>query len=184
MIDKAAPKPKRPAKDKPKVTGPKLVEKDLISGNIGHNSNNGEVNPEAVKLLDEIMDCQKRKKAIAVAERDARNRLKTEFGILSSSVSREVALRKLDKDVRVQVETNHEDFKKMVGYQPSLDFVGGHATHATQKAVAAQEKAAERNTEPVRTPTPSADPAERYNVTDDEDDGSQAPNNDVIEREG
>ena len=144
MTDKVAPKPKHQDKTKDvKIPGPKLVDKDLNPG-LGHNSNNGEKNPEAIKLLEEIMALQKQKKSIAASERDLRNRLKAEFSILASSVSREISLRKLDPDVRVQVETNHEDFKKMVGYQPSLDFVNGVATIAAQKAQA-------RETEPNRS---------------------------------
>src|SRR5262249_47280588 len=61
-----------------------------------------------------------------------RNRLKSEFGIMQTSVSRELALRKLDPDVRVQVESNHEDFKKMLGYQPQLDFSGAQPTKASE----------------------------------------------------
>lgn len=143
MTDKPAPKPKKAKKDEvTKVPGPKLVIKDQTPG-VGHNSNNGEKNPEAIKCLNEIMAIQAQKKTLARAERDIRNRLKSEFSILASSVSREISLRKLDPDVRVQVETNHEDFKKMVGYQPSLDFVNGVATVAAQKAQA-------RETEPNR----------------------------------
>lgn len=144
MTDKAASKAKTAKKDKePKVPGPKLVTKDLKAG-VGHNSNTGEKNPEAIKCLEELMALQAQKKTIARAERDIRNRLKSEFSILASSVSREISLRKLDPDVRVQVETNHEDFKKMVGYQPSLDFVNGVPTEASQKAQA-------RETEPNRS---------------------------------
>ena len=135
MSDKVQPKGKTAAKGKtpaaPKKAGPKLVAKDIKPG-MGHNS--GEKHPEVIKCNDEIMHKQEQKKSIAKAERDIRNRLKTEFGILSTSVAREVALRKLDPDVRVQVESNHEDLKKMLGYQPQLDFVAGHATSASQKA--------------------------------------------------
>jgi len=130
MTSKAAPKASK--KDATaKKAGPKLVAKDIKPG-IGHNS--GEKNPEAIKCIDELMAFQVQKKSIAKAERDVRNRLKSEFGILSTSVAREVALRKLDPDVRVQVESNHEDFKKMLGYQPQLDFAGGVATDASVKA--------------------------------------------------
>lgn len=180
MTDRVPPKPKKPTKDKDaKATGPRLVDKDIKSG-IGHNGapHTGEKNPEAIKCLEELMGYQEKKKAIATAERDIRNRLKSEFGILASSVAREVSLRKLDPDVRVQVETNHDDFKKMIGYQPSLCFVNGQATLATQKAVEAQEKSM-RNTEPARVPQP--EPEEKgFNVDDNdgEDDSS------VITREG
>lgn len=154
MTDKPAPKPKKEKKEKEaKVPGPKLV----IATGVGHNSGNtGEKNPEAIKLLEEIMGYQTQKKAIAKAERDARNRLKTEFHILASSVSREVSLRKLDADVRVQVETNHEDFKKLVGYQPSLDFAGAKPTDASVKAQPSEAELNERSTEPQRGVNPGA----------------------------
>lgn len=185
MTDKAAPKAKK-AKDKePKVTGPKLVDKDIKPG-IGHNNapNNGEKNPEAIKVLDEIIALENQKKSIGKAVGTLRNRLRTEFAILASSVSRELALRKLDPDVRVQVETNHEDFKRMVGYQPSLDFVNGVATQATQKAVQAQEqsnashaqqpKHSVRDTEPNRAPAAPEEDGKRFSVAGD-DDKAEAP---------
>lgn len=179
MTDKAAPKGKKHTAEK--ATGPKLVAKDITPG-IGHNHpNNGEKNPEAVKCLEELMEYQEQKKAIAKAERDVRNRLKSEFGILASSVAREVALRKLDADVRVQVETNHEDFKKMLGYQPSLDFVNGVATEASAKAQP-KEADLERTTEPARGPKPPAVGGKGFTVEDE--DGEEAEAADVITREG
>jgi hypothetical protein len=186
MTDRAAPKgKKKPAKDlndgperRPK---PKVVS---ISPGIGHNQpHTGEVNPEAVKRLEELMALQEQKKAIAKAERDVRNSLKTEFGILASSVAREVALRKLDADVRVQVETNHEDFKKMLGYQPSLDFVGGVATEASQKAQPKEAELDERSTEPQRGPKPPAADGKGFEVQD-EDEGGDDDQGGVITREG
>lgn len=178
MTDRAAPKPKKPAKNKAiKTPGPKLVDKSIKPG-IGHNSPplTGEKNPEAIKLLDELMVFQAQKKAIAKAERDVRNRLKSEFSILASSVAREVSLRKLDADVRVQVETNHEDFKKMLGYQPSLDFQGGIATDATNKAVPSDG----RNTEPTRTPALDKQQSAGFSVIDEADGDEDG----VITREG
>lgn len=136
-MKKAAPKAaKKKGADKSKLTGPKAVSKDPKHG-IGHNS--GEKNPEAIKCVEELMRFQEQKKSIAKAERDVRNRLKIEFGIMSSSVAREIALRKMDPDVRVQVESNHDDFKKMLGYQPSLDFVGAAPTAASVKAQPSEE---------------------------------------------
>ena len=131
MTSKPAPKSKKDKDAGTKKPGPRLVVADMTPG-IGHNS--GEKHPEVIKRIEELMALQAQKKSIAKAERDIRNSLKTEFGVLSSSVAREVALRKLDPDVRVQVETNHEDLKKMLGYQPQLDFVGGQPTDASIKA--------------------------------------------------
>lgn len=191
MSDRTPPKSKKPAKDKEakKAAGPKLVA-TAITPAIGHNGPpTGEKNPEAIKCLDELMEYQVQKKAIAKAERDVRNRLKSEFGILASSVAREVALRKLDADVRVQVETNHEDFKKMLGYQPSLDFVGGKPTDASAKAQPTEAEL-ERTTAPARGPKPPATDGKGFTVEKDEgeeeegEDGDQAQQSNVITREG
>lgn len=177
MTDKAAPKAKKSKKDEvAKVPGPKLVAKNIVPG-VGHNSNNGEKNPEAIKCLDELMGIEAQKKALAKASRDVRNRLKSEFHILASSVSRELSLRKLDADVRVQVESNHEDFKKMLGYQPSLDFVNGVATTASQKAQGS-EGAEGRNTEPNRTAHKPQAEEKGFEVDNNEKDSG------VITREG
>lgn len=187
MIDKAAPKAKKPKADaKPKVPGPKLVDKKAAG--IGHNSDEvltGEKNPEAIKLITELMEFQDKKKAIAKAERDVRNKLKSQFKILASSVAREVALRKLDPDVRVQVETNHEDFKKLLGYQANLDFVNGLATEASQKA-----QPSERSTEPKRGGVKRDE--EGYMIGDEDknpaasagEDGEGTTPSNVITREG
>lgn len=186
--DKAAPKGKTTSKDKAaKQPGPKLVAKDITPG-IGHNGpHTGERNPEAVKCLDELLAIQVQKKALGKAERDVRNRFKTEFGILASSVSRELALRKLDTDVRVQVETNHEDLKKMLGYQPSLDFTNGVATTASAKAQPSEAELEKKqhDTEPKREPKAHATftvPADEEEEEIEEDD-SKLPGG-VISREG
>lgn len=178
MTDRAAPKAKKPAKDTGKKTpGPKLVDKDIKPG-VGHNGApmTGEKNPEAVKIVDEIIALEGQKKSVGKAIGTLRNRLRTEFSILASSVSREIALRKLDPDVRVQVETNHEDFKKMLGYQPSLDFQDGIATSATNKAVASDA----RDTSPARTPHPDQQKPGGFKVEEEE----EGEGGGVIEREG
>lgn len=139
MTSKAAPKVSKKAKDTTaKKAGPKLVTADLKG--VGHNS--GEKSPEAIKCLEELVHIEAQKKALAKGALQVRNRLKSEFGILSTSVARELALRKLDPDVRVQVETNHEDFKKMLGYQAQLDFVAGQ-TQPTEASAKAQPSEAE-----------------------------------------
>ncbi len=102
-----------------------------VRAKLGHNS--GEVVPGLVNLVDEIMSISDRKKALAKAERDCRNRAKTEFGVLAGVLAHEIRLRKMDKDVRVQFESNHQDVKTMLGYQAELDFVGGTPTKASLK---------------------------------------------------
>jgi hypothetical protein len=184
MTDRAAPKPKKEKKpqDAKAAPGPKLVAKDITPG-IGHNLPTGEKNPRACELFTELESYAAQKKAIAKAERDARNALKSECGILASSVAREMAMRKLDSDVRVQVETNYEDTKKMTGYQAQLDFVNGVATTASAKAQAPEGKAAERDTEPKRDPAEIAKSAFHVADGDEDPDGEDAEGG-VITREG
>lgn len=171
MTDKAVPKASK-KKAKAKKPGPKIVPPG-----IGHNS--GEQHPEVIKKILELMAFAAQKKSIAKAERDVRNSLKTEFGVMASSVAREIALRKLDPDVRVQVETNHEDLKKMLGYQPQLDFVAGAPTQASVKAQPDEAALAQK--------------APTFAVEEGEDDGGEEAEEDaeaparrpgVITREG
>jgi len=177
MTDRAAPKAKKAKAQKGKqLPGPKLVAGDITPG-IGHNFNNGEKHPEAIKRMEEIIALETQKKSITKSIGTLRNSLRTEFGILASSVARELALRKLDPDVRVQVETNHEDFKKMLGYQPSLEFVDGKATSASAKAQPSEHNL--RQTEPVRTGAPTH-AAKGFDVDEDDEDN----NDSIITREG
>lgn len=159
MTDKAAPKAKRGAKaEKPKKERPKL-EPAKIKHGIGHNS--GQVIPELVKLVDELLASGERQKHEGQLQRDLRNRAKSEFGVLSGPLSHEIRLRKMDKDVRVQFESSHQDLKGALGYQPELDFQGGVPTKASVKAQPSEAKLA------------SKDPApERFDVEDDEPDAA------------
>lgn len=132
MTDRAAPKPKKGAKaPKPKKDRPKL-EPTKIKHGIGHNS--GQIIPELVNLVDELLASSERQKREGQLQRDLRNRAKSEFGVLSGPLSHEIRLRKMDKDVRVQFESGHGDLKQALGYQPELDFQGGVATQASVKA--------------------------------------------------
>jgi hypothetical protein len=180
MTDRAPPKGKKPAKGKTakKAPGPKMA---IVTPGVGHNNPpyTGEKNPRACELFTELEDYAKQKKAIAKAERDARNALKSECGILASSVAREMAMRKLDSDVRVQVETNYEDTKKMTGYQPSLDFAGTKPTDASVKAQPKEAELEARNTEPNRAAAPSAG---TFHVQEGEEEEGGEHN--VITREG
>jgi len=124
MTDRAAPKAKKAKADKadkPKKTGPKLVTADLKG--IGHNSNNGEVIPGLVKIVDELLHLNAQKAQIGKAERDLRNRAKSEFGILSGPLAHEMRLRKMDTDVREQFESAHRDLKVALGYQTEMEFL-------------------------------------------------------------
>lgn len=132
MTDRTAPKPRKGTKaPKPKKDRPKL-EPTKIKHGIGHNS--GQVIPELVNLVDELLASSERQKREGQLQRDLRNRAKSEFGVLSGPLSHEIRLRKMDKDVRVQFESGHGDLKQALGYQPELDFQGGVATQASVKA--------------------------------------------------
>lgn len=145
MTDRAAPKAKttKGKKAAKKPTGPKLVASNVKPG-VGHNSN-GEVVPGFVNLVDELLAINAQKKALGEAERTLRNKAKSEFGVLSGVLAHEMRLRKMDSDVRVQFESNHQDVKKMLGYQPELDFVGGTPTKASVAVQPTEAELAARN---------------------------------------
>ena len=103
-------KVKKPKKEKAEITPIK---------SIGHNS--GEVIPGLVAAVDEMLAIQEQKKALGKAERDIRNKVKSEYGVLSSVFAHEMRLRKLATDARVQFESGHADLKTALGYQHSLD---------------------------------------------------------------
>jgi|GEM_PF-4427250 len=169
MTDRAAPKAKKTkaANDTAKVkkTGPKLVVADLKG--IGHNSN-GEVIPGLVKIVDEILHLDAQKAAIGKAQRDLRNRAKSEFGVLSGPLAYELRLRKMDTDVREQFESAHKDLKVALGYQTEMEFL--------KSGEKAQIPAKEHAHQPG------------YSVEHGEDDGADAPQSQaaggIISREG
>lgn len=159
-MTKAATKPKA-GKKTAKPAKPKL---EVVKPGIGHNSN-GQVVPGLVKLVDELLHIDEQKKAMSKAERDCRNRAKTEFGILSGTLAHEMRLRKMDPDVRVQFESNHSDLKVALGYQPELDFVNGQPTRASySQQLSEKEIAATRQGD-----------EESFEVNDDEEDYEKAP---------
>lgn len=179
MTDKAQPEPKKKGKNKAKKpTGPKLVDKNLRPG-IGHNSN-GQVIPGVVKKVDELIALNERKKEIGKAERDIRNSLKTEFGILSGPLAHEIRLRKMDSDVRVQFESAHKDLKIALGYQPELDFAGPIPTQASLKAQPSEGELRKFSVEAAVETADKASAHQQQNREEDQDE--DAP--DVINREG
>lgn len=133
--DKAAPKPKKAKKQKaPKAPpGPKLIPANLTPAPAGHNS--GEAIPALRGIIDEILAFAEQKKNIAKAERDLRNRAKTEFNVLSSVLAHEIRLRKMDNDVRIQFESGHHDLKVMTGYQQELDLKPGTIARTEEELV-------------------------------------------------
>lgn len=179
MTDKPIPKAKKGAKPgRPKKDRPKL-EPSKIKHGIGHNS--GQVIPELVNLVDELLASSERQKREGQLQRDLRNRAKSEFGVLSGPLSHEIRLRKMDKDVRVQFESGHVDLKHALGYQPELDFQDGVPTQASVKA---QPPEAQLSKDKGHSP-------ERFEVEEDDGEGQEPEptqpkpsRKDVIEREG
>ena len=145
-------------KDK-KVSGPKKADKSVRG--IGDNS--GKKIPGVIKLVDELLHYAEQKKKIAQAERECRNRAKSEFGIMSGPLAHELKLRKMDKDVRVQFESNHQDLKTALGYQPELDFAGAQPTRASAAAQPSEAEMADR----------AEDDEDGYSVNDDAEEDEQ-----------
>lgn len=128
--DVAAPKPKKKKGDKAvKKEMKKLTPVSLTpaapAAPVGHNSGNGEVVQGLVDVINEILTLDEKKKEISKAQRDLRNKAKTEFGIMAGPLAHEIRLRKMDRDVRIQFESSHHDLKVMTGYQLALDLKDG-----------------------------------------------------------
>ena len=156
MTDRAPPKKKKTTKkEKPlaKKVGPKLIAADLKG--LGHNS--GQVIPGLVKIVDELLAIHQKKQDLGVAERTLRNRAKSEFGVLSSSLAHEMRLQKMDRDVRDQFEQSHRDIKIALGVQTEMEFLkAGEAEqikpnlkHAHQPGFTVEEPAEETADEGV-----------------------------------
>lgn len=186
MTDRAPPKAKKGAKKDTAVKGPKKPKLDphQLKG-IGHNS--GQVIPELVNLVDELLASSERQKREGQLQRDLRNRAKSEFGVLSGPLSHEIRLRKMDKDVRVQFESGHGDLKQALGYQPELDFQDGVPTKASAKAQPSEAQMASKDPSPQRF---EVDPEEGEDAEDEADKKQPAKHEaapakkNVIEREG
>lgn len=104
-------------------------------GHVGHNS---KPIPELIEIFKKYLGFEDQKKEIAKKQRDLRNRAKKEFGVLGSSFQHEIAMQKLDKDVRVQQMINHQDLMVALGVQHELDFAGGKPTSASERAQPAE----------------------------------------------
>ncbi len=110
------PKEKKPKAEK-KTPGPKAPA-EKANAFAGHNS--GAI-PRVVELMSRDIETDKQKKELGKEQRDIRNMAKDEFGILAWTWNQEKAARKVDKDVRIQRESNAIDLKNMLGYQGELD---------------------------------------------------------------
>ena len=86
---------------------------------IGHNS--AEEIPELKELLAETLAIAESRKALNKAERDIRNKVKTQYNIPSANWAHRVRLAKFADDVRIQFESQDHDLRNMLGYQAALD---------------------------------------------------------------
>jgi hypothetical protein len=119
--------------DKPKKAKKEKVDKVTSIKTIGHNS--GEVVEGLVAAVDEMLSIAEQKKALGKAERDIRNMVKDQYGVLSSVFAHEIRLRKLAKDARVQFESGHADLKIALGYQYEMDLKADTIARTEQEYV-------------------------------------------------
>ena len=119
MAKKAAKKPSKKASKKSKV---ERLPKSEAAG-IGHNK--GQINKDVEKQINSYMRMEEDKKQISKAQRDIKANLKEKHGILSSVLSHEIRMRKMEAAARVQFEQGHADLKDMLGYQFTLPIMEG-----------------------------------------------------------
>ena len=125
---------------KAKKDKPQLVASDLkapvpsIPATEGHNSTSTII-PGVVALFEEIEATYEPIKALQKIQKDCRNRLKTEFNISKRNVADELRMRKLDRDVRIQIESGAHDLKEMLGYQASLDLAANTVARTEEEYV-------------------------------------------------
>lgn len=109
---------------KPKKTGhkshDKIMEQDWEAKE-GHNS--GVVNPEVQKLFSDHEAIQESIKTLQKDQKSLRVRAKDEFGIPTRVFTIEMSMRKLDPNVRAEIEQAHADLKAMTGYQMALNLL-------------------------------------------------------------
>lgn len=109
---------------KPKKTGhkshDKIMEQDWAAKE-GHNS--GGINPEVQNLFAEDEKLEESIKTLQKDRKSIRVRAKEEFGIPLRVWSIEKSMRKLDVNVRAEIEQAHADLKAMTGYQMAMNLV-------------------------------------------------------------
>lgn len=100
----------KPVKAKTKKEQAKEAEAGKSA--VGHNSG-------AIPAVDEafvrILTFDAQIKSINAAKKEERNKLKTEYGLLSDTVAIELKLRKKSPEVRAQIEANVDDLQVMLG---------------------------------------------------------------------
>ena len=100
----------KPVKAKTKKEQAK--EAAAAEGPVGHNS--GSI-PAVDEAYVRILTYDAQIKSINAAKKEERNKLKTEYGLLSDTVAIELKLRKKSPEVRAQIEANVDDLQVMLG---------------------------------------------------------------------
>ena len=155
---------------KPKKTGhkshDKIMEQDWQAKQ-GHNS--GITNPEVQQLFADHEKVQESIKTLQQDQKSLRVRAKEEFGIPTRVFTILIGMRKLDPNVRAELESAIQDTNAMLGYQMALDLVSPAPKGEGHDPV---EAASRKVTSIKRTDTPtlvSSQPA-ADDYDDDEED--------------
>lgn len=96
---------------------------------MGHNSG-AHVNKPLVKIFEKYESLENNKKEINKAQRDLKAAAKSEHNVQTKNFTAEIALRKLDQDVRVQFEQGQKDLQSQLGYQFALGLTEGEEGEA------------------------------------------------------
>lgn len=111
-----ATKPKK--KPAAKKSSSKSV-KSKVKG-VGHNSHK---NPAVIKIFDEYISIDEKKKEMSKHQRQIKARAKDEFGISKRNFDHEIRMQKMDEGARAEFEVGSQDLKGMLGIQLSLNLV-------------------------------------------------------------
>lgn len=130
---------------KPKKTGHKshdrVMQQDYEAkqrASMGHNS--GLINPVIQKLYTDYEQIEQNIKALNKDKKALRVKAKEEFGVATRVFSIELSMRKLDENVRAEIEQGHADLKCMLGYQMALNFADQNAKEMTSDPIEAARK--------------------------------------------
>lgn len=105
---------------------------------VGHNS--GLVNPLVQEMYKQHEELAQSIKALQKDQKAIRVKAKDEFGIATRVFSIELQLRKLDVNVRAEIEQGHADLKAMLGYQMALQLAAPEPTETDSDPIEAARK--------------------------------------------
>lgn len=112
---------------KPKKTGykshDKIMEQDYEAKRAREGHNSGVINPQVQELFSDDEKLEESIKTLQKDRKAIRVRAKEEFGIPLRVWSIEKSMRKLDVNVRAEIEQAHADLKAMTGYQMAMNLV-------------------------------------------------------------